>query len=168
MYDTFYCDIISGGGSAPTYQWIVNGVPVAGATTNVYITNALNTGDSVTCLVTNTDECSGISTFNYVTITVGSNVGVSNVSVNAADIVLLPNPNSGSFAVKGTVAATTEELSLEVTDMLGKVLYRNNVIARSGQLNEQVNLSADLANGMYLLTLRGNGLKQAIHFSIQK
>ncbi len=168
MYDTFYCDIISGGGSAPTYQWIVNGVPVAGATTNVYITNVLNTGDSVTCLVTNTDECSGISTFNYVTITVGTNVGVNTVSLNAADITLVPNPNSGNFAVKGTVGNATAELTLEVTDMLGKVLYRNAVTARGGQLNEQVTLNSDLANGMYLLTLRGNGVNQAVHFSVQK
>ncbi len=166
MVVTFHCDILSGGGSAPTYQWIVDGVPVPGATTNLYVTSDLQNGDSVTCQVTNNDECSGISTFNYVKITVGGNVGVNTVTAGG-DIVLLPNPNKGNFTVKGSTG-TADELNLEVTDMLGKVIYRNRVSSQGGQLDEQVNLNSDLANGMYLLTIRGSNLSRTIHFEVQK
>lgn len=164
-YDTFTCEIISGGGSAPTYQWLKNAVPVPGATSNVYITNELNTGDSISCEVTNTDECSGISVFDYIIVTVGDNVGVQ-TPVALGDVVLSPNPNTGIFTIKGTVKS--DEVYLDVTDMLGKTIYRRQVTPVGGMLEQRVEMPADIANGLYLLNITGGGAKRSIHFSVQR
>ena len=169
MYDTFTCTIVSGGGSAPTYQWSKNSVPVAGATNSVYITNALIHGDSVNCQVTNTDLCSGVSVFNSVIITIGNNVGINEVAGPGGNFQMIPNPNSGSFVIKGTLAEQfNEDLTLEVTDMLGRVVYNNATRSLNGEINQEIQLDNALANGMYLLTLRSKHVNNVIHFVINK
>ncbi len=68
----------SGGGAAPTYQWYLNGSP-AGTNSPTYSNNALNNGDQVSVVYTNTDvnPCKGpAATSNTVTITV-ENPGVT-------------------------------------------------------------------------------------------
>ncbi len=45
------------GGSAPLYEWQVNGVPVSGATTTTFTSNALLNNDNVTLVVTSNESC---------------------------------------------------------------------------------------------------------------
>ncbi|MGQ9863460.1 MAG: PKD domain-containing protein [Bacteroidia bacterium] len=65
-----------------SYQWYLNGVPIAGATASTYTTSTLNDGDVVSCVVTTAGGCSATS--NSLAITVQGQPTVS-VSVN-------PNP----------------------------------------------------------------------------
>ncbi|PQJ09393.1 hypothetical protein CJD36_019305 [Flavipsychrobacter stenotrophus] len=165
---TFTCTILSGGGTAPTYQWLKNNIPLAGETNSIYSTNVLFTGDSVSCQVTNTDECSGVTVFNYVVVTVGSNVGVNNVNTTG-NLVLAPNPNNGTFTIKGNLGVTTnEQATLEVTDMLGQVVYKQQVSTQAGELNESVSLPGSLANGIYLLNVRTQAGSNTFHFTVQQ
>ncbi|PQJ09536.1 hypothetical protein CJD36_020065 [Flavipsychrobacter stenotrophus] len=169
MYDTFTCTILSGGGLAPTYQWSKNSVPVVGATNNVYITNALINGDSVNCEVTNTDQCSGVSVFNSVIIAIGSNVGVNEVSGTGNNFKMIPNPNNGTFIIKGTIADQyNEDLQMEITDMLGRTIHSSTTRSLNGEINQDIQLDNTLTNGMYLLTLRSKHVNNVIHFVINK
>ncbi len=45
------------GGTNPQYQWTVNGVPVAGATGVYFISNSLNNGDTIRCILTSNYPC---------------------------------------------------------------------------------------------------------------
>jgi hypothetical protein len=45
------------GGTAPTYSWRVNGVPVVGATSDTWSTAFLNNGDVVTCVLFTSEPC---------------------------------------------------------------------------------------------------------------
>ncbi len=44
-------------GSNPTYEWMVNNVPVAGATGQIFSTSTLLNGDFVSCVLVATDPC---------------------------------------------------------------------------------------------------------------
>ena len=169
MNDTFTVTLTSGGGLAPTYQWFIDNVPVAGATNTVFITNTLINGDSVSCQVTNTDQCSGVSVFTSLVIAIGNNVGVHELTLQGSDLLLIPNPNSGTFTVKGNAGvANNEDVNLEIANMLGQVIYKNVVHTKDGVIDEQINLSEDLAAGMYLLNLHSTNLSKTFHFSLQK
>ncbi|MCF8451166.1 MAG: T9SS type A sorting domain-containing protein, partial [Taibaiella sp.] len=85
------------------------------------------------------------------------------------DIRLLPNPNKGDFILKGTMGTTEDkELNAEITDMLGQVVYRSKVQARNGVVNERIQISNTLANGMYILNLRSETEAKAFHFVLQQ
>ena len=168
-YDTLRTTVTNAG-SDPTYQWEINGSPIPGATADTFVSQFSNY-DSVTCVVTSSGYCDGISSFGWVFITVYP-TAVQQLSVGNGDIRLIPNPNKGEFTVSGTLGgqttATDEEVSFEVTDMLGQVLYRNKVVVHNGKLNEQIRLGGSLANGMYLLNLTSGSGSKAFHFVVEQ
>ena len=164
---TFNVTIVSGGGLSPSYQWMVNAVPIAGATNTTFTISTLNNGDSVSCMVTNTDLCSSISTFNAVQMTVGYNTGIRQTA-NASGISLVPNPNNGTFVVKGAIGTTDEEALMEVTDMVGQVVYSSKAQLINGQLNEHISLQGKMANGMYLLNVKTPSVSKVFHFVLEQ
>jgi hypothetical protein len=169
MNDTFTCTIVSGGGLAPTYQWYINNIPQAGATNSVYITNNLHTGDSVNCEVVNTDQCSGVSVFSYIHIIIGNNVGVHDLAGQGSNVMLVPNPNNGSFHVKGNIAGVVNgNIDVQVTDMLGKAVYMGKAGVVNGVVDSELQLGDDLANGTYLLTIRNGEEQNTMHFTLQR
>jgi hypothetical protein len=156
------------GGPTPSYQWLVNGVPVPGATQPTFVSNTYNDGDSATCQVLSSGGCAGLLGFNSVTIHVRG-VSVKQITTTGGDIKLSPNPNKGVFTVKGTLGTIAdEEVTLEITDMLGQVVYTNKVIARNGAINQQIDMGNALANGMYILNLRSGTENKVFHIVIEQ
>jgi len=158
---------VTSGGSAPTYQWFINGVAQTGATMPTYASNTFANGDSVSCEVTSSGGCAGITGSSYAIIHV-STTGVNQVTLAGSDIKLIPNPNKGVFAIKGTLGTTNdEEVGVEVTDMLGQVVYNSKVTAHNGVLNETIQLRT-LANGMYLVNLHSGAENKVFHIVIER
>ena len=167
--DTFIATILSGGGSAPTYQWFKNHFPIAGATTNTWVasTGILNQGDSIGCQVVNTDACSGVTAFNWYRVDY-TGVSVPQVAEQQAQLMVMPNPNSGSFLLQGTLAeAVDEEVHVDITDMLGQTVYSGTVQAQAGKLSERITLSTQ-ANGMYLLSIHSQHAQAVFHFVVNR
>jgi len=153
----------------PTYQWFVNGMPVPAATNATYVTSnsSYPKEDSVSCMVTNHDICT-MTGHQWVYIQV-TTVGVSQVKAVNSEINILPNPNSGEFLVKGSLGSLSdEEVSFEITDMLGQVVYTNKAMAKNGKLNERIQLGGNIANGMYILTLRSDSETKVFHVVIEQ
>ena len=160
--------IVTNGGPAVTYKWYKNGTLITGATSSVYISNTFSNHDSVTCIVTSHSACGNNTSSNSLIISV-INVGVKQVPSLGSDIRLFPNPNMGLFTVMGSLGTTyDQEVTLTITDMLGKVIYKNNVIALNGNINEQLVLNSSLANGMYLLEVHSESENAVFHFVIGK
>jgi len=155
-------------GSNPSYQWLVNGVAVQGATSIVFASSSFADNDSVTCMVTSSGACGGIVTTGTVGISVG-NLGVNNSMSATFDVKIFPNPNKGVFTLKGSIGTAADEtVTVEVTDILGQVIYKNNVTAHNGVINETVSLGGMLDNGMYMLNLHGGTVNRIFHFVIEK
>ncbi len=158
----------SNAGTGPTFQWFVNGVPVSGANSSVFVTSNLNTADVVSCQVTSGGGCAGNVGSGQVTVHV-IGVGVQPVTVSGTDITVVPNPNKGNFTVKGNLGTLTDEtVTVEITNVLGQVIYTNKVIAHNGELNEQIQLNSNPANGMYLLSVRTASDTKVFHMVIEQ
>jgi uncharacterized protein YjdB len=166
--DVTFTAAVSHGGVAPTYQWMIGGTAVAGATNASFTSSQLNDGDSVTCVVWGTGAC-GKVTLNSVVMKVTPTTGVGTTSISMGDIRLVPNPNNGAFTVSGTLGSAADaDLTLEITNMLGQVVYSGTAKARGGNLNERVQLSSGLANGMYLLNISNGNDRKVFHFVLKQ
>ena len=160
---------VTGGGTSVSYQWFVDGVAVSGATSPVFVTNTLTNLNVVTCVVTTTGACSGLTGTSSGYIIHVTNVGVQQVASSNSNVQLVPNPNKGTFILKGTLATTVdEEVTIEITDMLGQVIYSSKPTAHHGELNEKIQLSNTVANGMYLLNLRSATDNVVFHMVIEQ
>jgi gliding motility-associated-like protein len=79
---------ITNGGAGPTYQWQVNGANV-GANTNTYTTNALVSGDVVTCILTSNALCLNTPTANSNSIVISNFPPVS--IITGPDLTICQN-----------------------------------------------------------------------------
>ncbi|MBX2901870.1 MAG: Ig-like domain-containing protein, partial [Cyclobacteriaceae bacterium] len=135
---TFTTNVINAG-PTPQYRWLKNGQAIAGANGATYVGSNFVNGDSVTCVVKGSGAC-GEETINSVMLTVVPSTGVAQTANIAAEVKLIPNPNNGVFTVSGTIGEGSEEVSLEVTDMLGQVVYRGTAQVQGGKLNAGISL----------------------------
>jgi len=160
---------VTSGGPNPTYRWNVNGVSVAGATSASYTSGSFSNLDNVTCEVVSGGGCPGLDGAGSATINV-SNVSVKQIAGSADNILLVPNPNKGTFTIKGAIrnAPVNEDGSIEVVNMLGEAVYRGAISMKSGNINEKIVLREDLPNGMYLVILKTASFNDLFHIVIEK
>ncbi|MBS1688189.1 MAG: SBBP repeat-containing protein [Bacteroidetes bacterium] len=155
---------VTNGGSAPTYQWYKNGVLIPGATTNPYATNNVNNGDVMSCTVVSNAQCVSPNT------ATGSSspLGVEN-TVGGTITSLYPNPNNGNFTVKASFnGAQPKDATIEVVNVIGQVVYHTVAEVQNGAIEKNLQLGAELPNGMYILRLVANDNSSILHFSINK
>ena len=156
---------VTNAGPVVTYQWVINAMVMPGATNDTFSYNAFLNNDSVTCLVTSVGPCGYVS-FNTVIIDVVP-TAVQQLS-GLSDVRLIPNPNKGQFTIKGSLSAGDDDVSIEVTDMLGQVVYKDKLTVHNGNINQLVSLSNTLANGMYMLNLNSTSEHKVFHFVIEQ
>ncbi len=100
-----------------------------------------------------------------------ASITVTSLLINPAPmhVSLVPNPNKGAFMIKGTLGTPDDRLlRYEITNMLGQIIFVGKTTAPGGVINEQVTLSNDLANGMYLLNVNNEAEHAVFHFVIEK
>lgn len=150
-----------------TYQWKRNGVTIIGATNAVFITSSLSNGDAISCAVTVVGPCGPVIGIATVFVTVTGSGSVGQVNTQNMDIRLLPNPNKGAFTIKGDLGNSgDQDITLDVTNMLGQSVYKAKATVRRGQVDIPVQLDNTLANGMYILKVRTDNGDKTINFVI--
>jgi hypothetical protein len=146
--------------TSTTYQWqensgsgfvnLTNTPPYSG----VY-TPTLTISPATTSLSGNLYRCVPVSGTCLTDTSVARKLTViipSEASVIAGDnnLSVVPNPNNGSFALVGS-AVDAEEISIQVTDVMGKVVYSDNIILQGGLINKYVRLNQESARGLYFV-----------------
>jgi hypothetical protein len=156
------------GGTAPTYQWYMNSLPMTGATNAAYThTFTTSENDSFSCQVTSSGICR-ITGHQWVFMNI-SPVGVGSVNNAAGDINVVPNPNKGEFMIKGSLGSTADQdVSFEITNVIGQVVFKNTVSAKGGKLNERIVIGNNLANGMYMITLHSALGTKVLHMVVEQ
>jgi uncharacterized protein YjdB len=133
------------------YQWFINGIAVPGATSSVYITDSLKNGEVVNCAVTGNRVCALPNT--VISAGIVMQVTLSLDELKAGNLKIMPNPNSGSFAINGMVYSADENISIIITNTLGQTVYNGIAMIRNNRVNEHINLESALASGMYFIKL---------------
>ncbi len=165
--DTFTA-VTTGAGSAPTFQWYLDGSPIAGATNSQYITDSLRNGQVVSCLETSSFVCSSPGSIMSGGISVSVTSGVQSVAANTSKFTLLPNPNNGDFTINGSQVGADENVNIVVTDLLGQTVYTKAVSAKGGNVNEHISLGRTLARGTYLVSVTSGNTHTVFHIVIDK
>jgi trimeric autotransporter adhesin len=88
---------------------------------------------------------------------------------SSISMTLYPNPNKGRFTVNGSFSSKDDQqASIEVTDMLGHVVYKNNIDAPLGRINVPVNIEGNLPDGFYLLLVRSQTESSVTRFVVRR
>ena len=134
------------GGTAPTYQWKVNGTAVSGATASTYTTTTLAAGsNAITCVMTS--NLSGVTgspaTSNTITVTVNASVtpsvsitSTATTTCSGQNITFTATPTNGGTtptyqwknngtAISGATASTYSSSSLANNSVITCVLTSN-------------------------------------------
>jgi hypothetical protein len=168
VYNSTFSAVVTGASTVPGYQWLLNGTTITGATSATYVAPKVTNNDVVSCFITVNSSCGTQTALATVTV-ISANVGVQPVVTLSGDIRLVPNPNKGQFTITGKLSTSdNQDLVMEITDMLGQVVYKANVTAANGDLNERVVLDRSLANGMYILNLRSGSESKVFHMVMEQ
>ena len=157
--------------TAATYQWLKNGTAVFGANSPVFVDNDVRNFDTVSCRVWSGGFCSqtAIERLHMNVFDPGggnNNTAVHNVTGADVSIRVIPNPSRGTFTVTGTM--NEEVVTLELTDMIGRMIYKGDAMVKDGRLNAEVQLSNTVANGTYLLNVRSGAMHKVFHIIIEQ
>ena len=71
----------------------------------------------------------------------------------SAMVYLSPNPNRGAFRIEAYVSTTASMAEIEVSDMIGRVVYKQETPVAQGVLKKDIELGNDLPDGVYILRL---------------
>ena len=137
---TFTATVTNGG--TPTYQWMLDGVAIPGATDATYAASNFSNGDSVWCMVVSGGTCGGnTSISNVVGVTVINNAGVASPALSGRELDVIPNPARDIVTI-----TNAKGMKLTIYDVAGKVVYQASIVSNSQQIDVK-----DLANAVYVL-----------------
>ena len=95
--------------------------------------------------------------------------GVKGITGGAGSLTLVPNPNAGTFTIKGSVRSSADnKLEIVITDMLGQTVYRRDAKASNGLVNEQLNIAGIAPNGNYMVSVTSGDGRTVFHLVIDK
>ncbi len=149
-------------GSKPQYQWKLNGQDIQGATDKTWATTTLANNDIVTCDIVSDYDCPQPIAASSNAITVPVQVSVNKIH-GAHNMALYPNPNKGSFTIKGKVNST--HIKVEIINAVGQMVYSKEITVANGNLLEEIN-TGNVPDGIYLLRVDAGGQQSNQRFRI--
>jgi len=159
--------IASVGGFAITgYQWYVNNVAIAGATTATYTRTNIRSNDRVRVEVTSSAMCANIGVSN--TITARITTDVANVSPSFEALQLFPNPNNGMFQITGNITQLTDgQASIVISNAIGQVLYNQSISVVNQHIEAPIQVE-NLPAGTYMLRISKDQEGKTFRFNVIK
>jgi hypothetical protein len=140
----FSISSLTNGGSAPTYQWKLNGQNVSGAISNKWNTTTLKDGDSVCLLVTSSDQCATPKSTLSNCLRMKVPTGVGPLNPLRGDLQVYPNPTTSSLVIEGAGIGSM----IQVNNIIGQTVYQGVIISAKETIN-----TSQWAAGAYLLHL---------------
>ncbi|MFZ5553087.1 MAG: T9SS type A sorting domain-containing protein, partial [Bacteroidota bacterium] len=137
-----------------TYQWYLNGNPIAGANSSTYVMT--QNGDYMV-EITDGNGCSSNSATQSVTnVTVPDPEGIISLEI-------LPNPNNGNFVI-ALQTTQSDNYSVNIHNNIGQLVYVKEITVGNGKTDVHISFPS-FARGVYTLTLyneNGKAVKRLI------
>ena len=138
--------------------------------------NSIATVDSLTGVVTGVSYGTVIIYYRLpsgcmVSATIMVNTtGIAGIQNGNATASIFPNPNRGEFQVKGTpgTSANQGNVTIQVTNLLGKVVYSLSAEANNGIIDTKIKLPDNTAAGTYIVRLLSNNSCENLMVSVVK
>ncbi|MFI5195459.1 MAG: T9SS type A sorting domain-containing protein [Chitinophagales bacterium] len=160
-----FSSIAYNAGPGALYQWSLNSTNVPGATNATYTLPSVTSYDTVSLIVTSIMACATPNFAKSTLVVHAHTVSVANVTATFDNLELFPNPNNGSFTLKGDLQ-NTNTVSIDILNTLGQVVYGGKITTPGTQLNKTIDL-CNLPNGIYLLHIYREGESKMLRFSVQ-
>ncbi len=110
-----------GGGASPLYQWSLNGVPIAAATSSTYTTSSLTANDTIGVWVTSSAQCTDPDmAADFISIVVENCLGVEIPATGV--FTLVPNPASDELFIEFSSPSFSSN-QIFLYDALGRNLF---------------------------------------------
>ena len=99
-----------------------------------------------------------------------STTGVPGIGNIGESLMVVPNPNDGTFVLTGTMdnSSGSNYASLEIVDILGKVVYKDVAVITNGNINQSITLSKQLPNGLYFIKVKNDDDNKVIRFVLTR
>ncbi|MBP9882226.1 MAG: T9SS type A sorting domain-containing protein, partial [Chitinophagales bacterium] len=140
---------VSGGASATaaSYSWTKDGVVLIGATSKKII---VSEAGSYAVSVTNTNGCTATSA----AVEVVSSCKFGSEEMVETALNLYPNPAQGTFVVElNAQVPVGSTATVKVVNMLGQVVYANQIGMENNKLQAVVKLDGNVPAGNYLVSV---------------
>lgn len=142
---------ISGG--TPTFTWLKNGVPIAGATSSaIYVTTGLANNDVIRCILHSNATCAvpdtGLSNTIQITVTTA---GIDAQNINAY-VNVFPNPTNGIVNISINTETGYQNAVIRLVDVSGKTVFAQQQDIKPGEQLYDID-TASLAAGIYQLQI---------------
>ena len=152
------------GGSAPVYQWLLNGANV-GTNSPTYANNGLQHRDQVSCILTSNAQCATTPTAvsNALVVSLPAVITLSNKGSNCAgtDTLLVASPDPLAQIVWQNDGGTLGTVSATVAPAVGiTVAGGNGVGYAANQLNFPLGTYVDAAGNVYVADNTNNRIQK--------
>ncbi|MES2701549.1 MAG: Ig-like domain-containing protein [Bacteroidota bacterium] len=154
--------IAAGAGASPSYQWLVNGAPIPGATNATYTASGIISNDTFACEVSANTLCEETGS---AAVVIRINTGVISIDQRNA-ITAVPNPGNGTFVLSGEFP--DGDALIEVCDVTGRTVYAKQITISGSQMNEHIAMSATVANGTYFVSVSTQSGRETVRIVIEK
>ncbi len=129
---------------APTYyEWDEDGTTFS---TSINASRTFNTADTYVIDLWAYDQYNECGDFTSTTITVNVCSGINEPLTNN-NIQIYPNPSYGEFTLEMNIPKS-QKIQIEITNVLGQIIYIENLKSFKGIYQKQVNLR-EFSNGIY-------------------
>ncbi|MCB0700064.1 MAG: T9SS type A sorting domain-containing protein, partial [Chitinophagaceae bacterium] len=153
------------GGKAPLYQWFKNGKYIPGATGARYVAENIFTSDRIHVEMVTSDEC----TKNKVAYSKSIGLDVNNVSNNDASFSIFPNPNSGTFTIKGDMKGSSAKFAtVEIINALGQRVHTHQASLNNGAIDADISMDGNMPNGLYTVRISAEGVVGDVRFMLSR
>ena len=172
IYDCGGCTltIVGSGTTGPIpYSLPISAISPTG--TGVCVLNVYNDGCGPWPVPRTSSCCANANyPFDFVGYKHSVNNGVTPGQQTQKEMMVSPSPNTGTFNITGSVDDITKskEGTIEIVDMLGKIVHTDIATIANGEINKNITLSGDIPNGVYLIKFKAASYKKVFKFTLDR